>query len=689
MEFKLLSFDIDNTLITSPEVPSLLVKAWDNEEKNEYPLLTYNTGRLLNDTLQLIKRNILPEPDYIISGVGTNIYDFKNKKTLKEFSQILEEGWDLKIIQQIIDEVDLEIIRQPGHFQNDFKRSYYLNDATSDDVAKVEELLDEAGLDVNVVYSSNKYLDILPKWANKGNALQWLLKHLNIPTEKVIVGGDSGNDKAMFLLKGIRGIVVGNARHELYQATKHVSVYHAERTCANGILEGLHHYGLISDELLDIDNTAGTAIPDKKIITYLDKEPINEISVSELEFIHIGYEYAVQAIKKNITPLGFSACSLDDNTSKGTDINYQSVWARDGAITIIGTLGLINDEEVHKCQRATFETLLRHLSPNGQMPSNVRLETDTPDYSGVGGICSIDSGLWLVIAFYEYIRATRDIDFLKQHIFQLKEVMNWLSAHDGNNDALLEIPEAGDWTDLFGRSYNVLYDEVLWYKANICFGRLLELLGDDTQAGGYLRWSQVIRKEILLHFWPTTKTELYENINFAEQQYALGDAQYLISQVTPFDFNWRCDTFGNILAFLFDVITIDKATSAFRFMWGVGVNEPYPVANVYPIVNSGDPDWRPYYTVNLLNLPHHYHNGGIWSFVGGAWVRYINKLGLRKLALSELHKLAELNKLGVHDEWEFNEWAHGKTGRPMGKSYQAWSASEFIHACNDLKIAPK
>ena len=52
--------------------------------------------------------------------------------------------------------------------------------------------------------------------------------------------------------------------------------------------------------------------------------------------------------------------------------------------------------------------------------------------------------------------------------------MDWLSAHDSNNDGLLEIPEAGDWTDLFGRSYHVLYDEVLWYRANVCYGRLLE-----------------------------------------------------------------------------------------------------------------------------------------------------------------------------------------------------------------------
>jgi len=110
---------------------------------------------------------------------------------------------------------------------------------------------------------------------------------------------------------------------------------------------------------------------------------------------------------------------------------------------------------------------------------------------------------------------------------------------------------------------------------------------------------------------------------------------------------------------------------------------------VYPPVNPGDPDWRPYYTVNLLNLPQHYHNGGIWPFIGGGWVRFVNKLGIRELALKELFNLAKLNKLGSSHEWEFNEWAHGKTGRPMGKAFQAWSASEYILACHELKIINK
>jgi glycogen debranching enzyme len=403
----------------------------------------------------------------------------------------------------------------------------------------------------------------------------------------------------------------------------------------------------------------------------------------EAEKVTFTYKHAVIGLKKNITPMGFSACSLSDNESRGTDENYLSVWARDGSITLIGSLSL-DDPEIRECQKNTLCTLMVHMSPTGQIPANVQINTQMADYSGVGNICSIDSGLWVIIAFYEYVRATDDYELLRKYRHSLQRAMDWLSAHDSNNDALLEIPEAGDWTDLFGRSYNVLYDEVLWYRANICFGRIQEFLGDHKKAGDYLRWSSTIKAAIMRTFWPTTDHKTRSDVSFADNQFSLGDTNYLLPQVTPFDFDWRCDTFGNILAFLFNVLDHEKANIAFRFMWGVGVNEPFPVANLYPVVQAGDPGWRNYYTVNLLNLPHHYHNGGIWPFVGAQWVRFINRLGLVDIAWQELISLAKLNQKGVTHEWEFNEWAHGKTGKPMGKAYQAWSCSEFIHACSEL-----
>ncbi|WP_299051052.1 HAD-IIB family hydrolase [uncultured Polaribacter sp.] len=680
---KLLSFDIDNTLIDFHTFNSNFGKVWDKYKSQTGALLTFNTGRLKDDVLSLIEKRILPEPDYIISGVGTHIYDYKNKKLVKEFNDVLDEGWDLESVEKIITSVDHPVSEQPSRFQHSYKRSYFFHDATNDLIAEIEENFTNAGMEVNVVYSGDKFLDILPKFANKGNALQWLLKRLNIKTNEVLVAGDSGNDSAMFDLKDVSGIVVANAHEELYAYTKHKKVYHSEREKGDGIIEGLVYYKVLPEDAIIDKNRDHSE-------DFFIKQELNNISLEDgdekIALIKEGYEKAVEALKKNITPLGFSACSIKDNVAHGTDENYYSVWARDGAITVIGSLPLISDEEIHNCQRQTLLTLLEHISKNGQIPSNVRIKDNTPDYSGVGGICSIDSGIWVVIAFYEYINVTKDIEFLRKYFPDVKETMRWLAAHDSNNDALLEIPEAGDWTDLFGRSYNILYDEILWYRANVCFGRMLEMLGNNEEAGEYIRWSQVIKKEIVQNFWPSTKQQLFQSVSFAEKQFTLGDTSYLIAQTTPFDFSWRCDTLGNILAFLYGTLDSEKAHQTFKFMLGVGVNDPFPVANVYPVVSPGDPDWRPYYTVNLLNLPNHYHNGGIWPFVGGFWVKFVNKLGFKDMAISELHKLALINKEGINEEWEFTEWAHGTTGKPMGKAYQAWSAAQYIAACHDLKI---
>ncbi len=49
-------------------------------------------------------------------------------------------------------------------------------------------------------------------------------------------------------------------------------------------------------------------------------------------------------------------------------------------------------------------------------------------------------------------------------------------------------------------------------------------------------------------------------------------------------------------------------------------------------------------------------------------------------ARCQLEKLAEVNRLGVDEEWEFNEWCHGRTGQPMGYPHQAWSAGMYVFA---------
>lgn len=419
-----------------------------------------------------------------------------------------------------------------------------------------------------------------------------------------------------------------------------------------------------------------------------DPSEYSELTSEDQAILKQGYERAIDALRRNITAKGFSACSLKDNRVYGTDSNYRSVWARDGAKSIVWSLDL-EDEDIRSCQVQTFRTILDHQAPAGQLPANVSIDTDVAEYGGIGGITSIDSALWMFIALWDFCKRREDYSLLEEYSDGLQRGMDWLSALDANNCGMLEIPEAGDWTDLLARSYHILYDEVLWHRCLIYYAKILRQLGKEERAEGYEQWAQHVRRVILKSFWPSTsKEDGSPGPMFSDTQFSLGDARYLVAQISPFGYSWRCDVYGNLMAFLTNLIDKERAMMTFRFLWGVGVNDPGPVRNVYPTIMSGDPEWREYFTVNLLNLPNHYHNGGIWPFIGGLWVRYIHKLGMRDLARRELVKLARLCSLGVSEEWEFNEWHHGVTGRPMGKAYQAWSAASFIRACHDLHLDP-
>lgn len=680
--------DLDGTLLGNPEATHRFKTAWERLPRASRPLLGYASGRLVQDVIDLLATRVLPWPDYIVGGVGTQIYDGRHKRPLNDFNQQFRQGWDLGKIEAVVGGFP-GVARQPPQFLHPYKSSWFLRQATPETIAALEKQLADAGLKVCVVYSSGRDLDVLPGSTTKGGALKWLCQHINVPLENVLIAGDSGNDASMFLLPGVQGIVVENAQPELIEAAVKVPTFNATRVMAEGVLEGLQHFGIIPAPPQPSAIALDSAEIDPTLRMLFTEAALGSLTSEERDLIATGYHEALGVVRRNITPLGFSACSLADNEVTGTDVNYRSVWARDASLTIVDTIEL-EDPDIRTAQKTTLQTLFDRLAPNGQMPSNVRLEDGAPDYSGIGGICSIDSGLWAVIAFHAYVRKTGDLGLLDTYAENLRRVMDWLGALDCNNDQLLEIPEAGDWTDLFGRSYHVLYDEVLWYRANVAYGRLLELRKNYDAASECLRRSQAIRAKILDAFWPTTKPDTApQPFSFAQSQSSVGDASYLLAEITPFSFNWRCDVLGNVQAFLANVLDADRARTAFKFMWGVGINEPYPVVNLYPPVQSGDPDWRHYYTVNLLNLPGHYHNGGIWPFIGGMWVRFIHRLGLYEVACRELLKLAQLNRLGKNQEWEFNEWIHSRTGRPMGKCFQAWSASAFIHACQELQINPE
>ncbi len=115
------------------------------------------------------------------------------------------------------------------------------------------------------------------------------------------------------------------------------------------------------------------------------------------------------------------------------------------------------------------------------------------------------------------------------------------------------------------------------------------------------------------------------------------------------------------------------------------MNEPFPLRALYPPIQPGEKDWRDYYRVRNLNLPHHYHNGGAWPFIGGFYVAALVQAGRCGEARREFDKLTAMVRVGKKQEWEFNEWFHGSSGRPMGYARQSWSAAMYLFASDAVE----
>ncbi|MBB4187477.1 sucrose-6F-phosphate phosphohydrolase [Sinorhizobium terangae] len=242
---RLVAFDIDGTLLGDDGAANRFRSAWQALDESERPLLVYNSGRPINDIFSLVDVDQLPPPEYVIGGVGTMIADARRRERLQAFTEALGPPLDVKAVTAVMETVE-GAVPQAAVDQHAHKASWRLPDAREEEISAIGQRLATAGLDVKLVYSSSRDLDILPRAGGKGSALAWICRELAVDLDEVVVAGDTGNDREMFDMPRVRGVVVANALAELRQAVEHGSRHFLARNShADGVLEGLRHWGVI------------------------------------------------------------------------------------------------------------------------------------------------------------------------------------------------------------------------------------------------------------------------------------------------------------------------------------------------------------------------------------------------------------------------------------------------------------
>ncbi len=369
-------------------------------------------------------------------------------------------------------------------------------------------------------------------------------------------------------------------------------------------------------------------------------------------------EKAKVALRKCSTPHGMHA-------SGGKD-GYNMVFSRDSMIGLIGASVVDTDREFKNQFRLSLEILGKHQSQTGQIPNAVDL-WDKKRGKQVT-FATLDSTLWWLFGLKAYTQSYKDKTLIKKYRKAVDRAFFWLRCQDTGEDGMPEQLPTSDWQDCFPHKYGHTINTVaLYYAALKAFGNKSELKRVKGSAFGLTCPTNMVcsgEGYFLPWRWKDHDGELE-----AEQWF---------------------DSLGNLLAICAGLAGKEQAGRILDFVEKKGIAKPFPIKALYPPITEGSKEWHPYFSKCLAAEPNYYLNGGIWPYIGGFYVAALVKAGRLEQAEKQLRLLAEVNRLGVEKEWEFNEWVHPLEKKAMGSSYHAWSGGAYLLAfksVSDKKIA--
>jgi len=340
-------------------------------------------------------------------------------------------------------------------------------------------------------------------------------------------------------------------------------------------------------------------------------------------------------------------------------------WGRDTMIALPGLALSTGRPEIARRILTTFAKFV----DQGMLPNRFPDQGEAPEYN------TVDATLWYVDAIRAYVKATDDDATLKALFPVLEDIVRWhrqgtrYGIKEDPSDGLLRAGESGvqltwmdakvgDWvvTPRIGKPVEI---NALWYNAVRSMSWFAKRLGRPTEA-----WdAQADRiKRGFDRFWHPRKQYCYD----------------VLDGPTAFDDALRPNQ-------IFAVSLPESPLSADRQrrvvdVCGRHLLTSYGLRSLAP----GEPKYCPRYGGDVGSRDGAYHQGTVWAWLLGPFVRaHFKVYGDRAAALAMLAPLADhLGDYGVGSIAEVFD--ADPPYLPGGCIAQAWSVSETLRAWGDI-----
>lgn len=362
-----------------------------------------------------------------------------------------------------------------------------------------------------------------------------------------------------------------------------------------------------------------------------------------------------------------------DSASIIAGYHWFSDWGRDTMIAMRGLTIATNNKNVSESILATFFKYINQGMIPNRFPDN---SEDKIEYN------TIDASLWLFISVYEYYNKFQDLDFVKEHLNALKEILDW---HINGTRYNIHVTPEGflyggqdgvqlTWMDAIVNG-KVITPRIgcpveinsLWYNALKIYADFCSILKVDFE----LKYADII--------------SCYET-NF--EAFFLNSEGTLNDVVVPFgttDSSFRSNQIY-CLSLPFTLLNQEQQKHIFETIKSK-LYTPYGLRTL----DKDNPEFKEFYQGSQWERDHAYHQGTVWPYIISEYYEVFFKLygDSRENKLKVIKELEPLknhfyNEQGLNCISEVFDGLNPQEGK--GTIQQAWSVAALIKLYTDYKL---